>query len=305
MTEQQGTSWQSSGSYTEPLSRQRRGLLVFLLDQSGSMGEEAILQGNKLTLAQVAASVINSLLAVVVNNAKVDPLTGRRKNNCDIGVFGYGDKVKPLLNETLLSIPDLADKPIGHHHVRGRVYDQLKGQEVEHSEEQPYWLEPKSDSNWTEMAMAISTAQQIVHRWLTEDTRRKMSFPPIVINITDGRHNSTRGGDPVKEAEKLKQLRTNDGAVLLFNCHITKAVDSQKLKFPYGEGQIQSMNLSQGDTLGATQLFRMSSIVPQTMVIRAQQVFGRTVRSDSRGFLYNATGEDLVNFLSWGTRQGA
>jgi hypothetical protein len=301
--EQSRENQPSDGSYSENFTRLKRGLLVFLLDQSGSMIEHIILQGYELTLAQMASSILNSILVTVIDNAALDTSTGRRKNYCDIIIFGYGDNVKPLLNlaGVPVPLPDLAENTRGKQSVRKTKYDSIKGNYVTVDEEQPYWIEPLANSSWTEMALAVSRAHQVVQDWLRADPRRRASFPPIVINITDGRHNGkTKGDDPVQEARKLRQLRTDDGAVLLFNCHITKS-NTQALSFPSSSTQIKSLNLLQQEQEGAQQLFDMSSEVPATMAKRAQQLSGTTLSPGARGFIYNASGEDLIRFLSWGT----
>jgi hypothetical protein len=293
----------SGGSYTENFTRQKRGLFVFLLDQSGSMQELTTMQEYKLSLTQMASSILNSILVTIIEKAALDTSMGRRKNYCDIIVFGYGDSVTSLLNPTGVPVPlpDLAEHPRGKQTVRKPKYDRLKGTYVTVDEEQPYWIVPAEKNNqMTEMAWAISTARQSVQGWLNDDPRRRASFPPIVINITDGRNNSARGGDPVLEAMKLRQLGTDDGAVLLFNCHITKS-SKQSLSFPHDIAQIKSLNLSHEEHVGAEQLFQMSSEIPATMAKQAQVVSGASISSGARGFIYNASGEDLVNFLSWGT----
>jgi hypothetical protein len=302
---QKEQSWEnhpSVGAYSENFTRQKRGLLVFLLDQSGSMSEYVTMQGYKLTLSQMASSILNTLLVAVIDNAAFDTSTGRRKNYCDIIVFGYGDSVMPLLNEAgnPVPLPDLAEKYRGMQPVRKSIYDPIKGNYVTVDEEQPYWIEPVGNSHWTEMASAISKAHQVVQDWLNADTRRMASFPPIVINITDGRHYGTKGGNPVQEAMKLQQLRTDDGATLLFNCHITKT-SKQTLSFPHDSAQIRNLHLSQDEQIGAEQLFQMSSEIPATMAKRAEQVTGTPLIPGARGFIYNASGEDMIRFLSWGT----
>jgi len=47
----------------------------------------------------------------------------------------------------------------------------------------------------------------------------------------------------------------------------------------------------------------MSSVVPATMVTRADQVFRSKLTPGARGFMYNASAQDLIDFLTWGTRQ--
>jgi hypothetical protein len=302
--EQAGGNQDAGGLYAENFTRQKRGLLVFLLDQSGSMNEPVTMQGYKLTLAQMASSTINSLLVSVIDNAPLDTSTGRRKNYCDIIIFGYGDNVVPLLNQAGVPVPlpDLAENTRGKQMVRRGKYDPIKGNVVTVDEEQPYWIVPAANSQWTEMASAIRRAQQVVQEWLATDPRKRFSFPPIIINITDGRHNGTKGDNPIQEAMKLRQLRTDDGAVLLFNCHITRSI-TQTLSFPSDIAQIGT--LPKGEQAGAEQLFHMSSEVPASMAKHAPQVSGKPLLPGARGFMYNASGDDLIRFLSWGTRIGA
>src|SRR5690348_6346974 len=84
------------GSYNTPFSRTRRGLFVFLLNQSASMGEKV--EGKNYTIAELATAIINSLIYSIIDDASLDPLTYKRKDYCDIAVFGYGDQIIPLLN---------------------------------------------------------------------------------------------------------------------------------------------------------------------------------------------------------------
>ena len=299
--EQSAVNQQLEGSYSENFTRQKRGLLVFLLDQSGSMNESVTTQGYKLSLAQMATSIINTLLVSVIDKAKLDTSTGRRKDYCDIIIFGYGDNVIPLLNPSGVPVPlpDLAENERGKHPVRVTKYDEVKGNYQTLDIEQPYWIEPHANSQWTEMASAISKAHQVVREWLNADQRRQASFPPIVFNITDGRHNGRSGGNPVQEAMNLRQLGTDDGKVLLFNSHITKSL-AQMLSFPNNISLLGS--LPKEERIGAEQLFQMSSEVPASMVAQAQHISRKPLLPGARGFMYNASGEDLINFLSWGTR---
>lgn len=290
----------SRGTYKQPWSRQRRGLLVFLLDQSGSMNEKV--KGQSYTNGHLATSILNQLIVTVINNAPTDAQTGRRKNYCDLIIFGYGDTVTPLLNKagTVVSVPDLAEHPKDWHQVLVEQYDSRKGKMIQVEEEQAFWIEYFANSSRTETAEAIINTYQVIQKWLEEDTRRRQSFPPVVINITDGMHNGK--GNPIEEARKLRELRTNDGQVLFFNCHLT-STNTSRLIFPSNKGQILSLGLSSQDQAGAQQLFDMSSIVPASMIKRAREVFSIALAPSSRGFMYNADGQDLVNFLTWGTRQ--
>ena len=54
--------------------------------------------------------------------------------------------------------------------------------------------------------------------------------------------------------------------------------------------------------LGIEQLFQMSSFVPVPLLKQAEQAFGTILLPGVRALVYNANGQDLANFLSWGTR---
>lgn len=115
------------------------------------------------------------------------------------------------------------------------------------------------------------------------------SFPPIIINITDG---EPTDGDPLPIAEKIKQLSTNDGQVLVFNVHITT---SSSHEFVYIDSEIALPNDN------AKRLFKMSSLLTPDMQNLAA-LAGFKVNADSRGYSYNANITSLISFLDIGTR---
>jgi len=178
-------------------------------------------------------------------------------------------------------------------------YDRVQGKKVQVQEMQPYWINYSADSTKTEMAKALQRAYRVVQDWLQADLRRRQSFPPIVINITDGAHNGE--GDPIEAAKSIRQLYTDDGHVLLFSCHLTSNSTSH-LVFPR-DAQVISRNVSNADEREwAVNLFEMSSEIPATMAKRARESFNAGLPDGARGFIYNANPADLIDFLSWGTR---
>lgn len=281
----------SYGAYQQAWTRQRRGLLVLLLDQSGSMGARVQVAGHAYRKSEAAASALNSVISSVIVNAPYDPQTGRRKDYCDILVLGYGDHVSSLLNSSFspVSVADLAANP------RGQQVVQVEGR----TERRPYWIDPYAYSQKTETAQALLRANESITTWLRTDARRRLSFPPIVMNITDGMHNGV--GDPRVEAQRIRHLDTEDGNVLIFNCHIT-TLDVEPLVLPAGRAEIAA-RIQPQDRECAELLFDMSSPIPESMRNQARTVFGFNLAAGSRGFVYNADAKDLMNFLNWGTRQ--
>jgi hypothetical protein len=193
-----------------------------------------------------------------------------------------------------VSVSDLAENPRGVHQVVREEVDRLTGQVQQISVSQPYWIDPFANSRQTEMAWALSRAREAAQHWIAADPRRLQSFPPIVINITDGDHNGQ--GDPIAEANELRRFGTEQGQILLFNCHLTSTA-THSLTFPSDIHQVQPIGP------GAEQLYHMASFVPTSMIARAGGTFNVEVPKGARGFIYNADPQDLVNFLNWGTRQ--
>ena len=132
-------------------------------------------------------------------------------------------------------------------------------------------------------------AFQLAHKWLKEWTEQhEASYPPIVINITDGAADE----DPSDQAQVLASISTRDGNVLLFNCHISDRKESPIL-FPHDEACLP-------DSF-ATSLFRMSSLLPDG-IRSAAEADGFPLNNSPRGFAFNADFVELIKFLDIGTR---
>lgn len=136
------------------------------------------------------------------------------------------------------------------------------------------------------MCAAFKEAHIALQNWVSQHPN---SYPPTVINITDG---ESTDGDPTSDAERLKQLQTNDGAVLLYNIHLSSK-QAEPVSFPSSEAGLADSY--------AKQLFNMSSIFPPS-VLSAAKSQGFAVNSNSRAFIFNADPVKLVQFLDIGTR---
>ena len=287
-------------TYRKYWERKYRGLLVFLLDQSGSMLLEVEADGRTYTNTAMATTALNDLIYKISEIITADPDTGELKDYCDIMVLGYGDQVTPLLDNgipTPISISKLVHKAVGNIEVEEWHHNQRV------VEKHPYWVMPSTKgSKHTEMALALQRAYHVVRNWLNEDQRRYQSFPPIVVNITDAAFNDT-AGSPVTEAERVRELATFDGHVLLFNCHLTSHGLQQRIVFPQKEETIRSLITDPDEREWASQLFKMSSINPGTIIRRARNLYHVALEEQARGFIYNASPGDLMNFLRWGTQQ--
>jgi len=277
-------------SYVAEISRDRPGCILFLLDQSQSMSEP-FAGDTKTSKAVALADAINKLLMSLVLRCTQNVNEGPR-NYFEIGVMGYGDSWESgpgpclggaLKGRNLVSVKDLADNYL-RVEERTRMVSDGAGGLVETRVKFPVWFDPVAKDG-TPMLEAVELAHDILRPWIAEHRR---SYPPIVINITDGEPND----DPVDAARSLMALEADDGNVLLYNLHLSELAASPLL-FP-------AVSSGLPDDF-ARMLFQMSSPVPPK-IQKELGLEGYSVESGARGFVFNSDAVALIQFLDIGTR---
>jgi hypothetical protein len=270
--------------YSAEISRKNPAYIIFLVDQSGSM--EGAQGGNPgKSKAQSVADAINRILQVIVERcSKGDAVY----NYFAISVIGYGQDAAPALGGALSGAPlawigDLDEKP-ARIETRERRFPDGAGGIIQLPVRFPIWFDPVAQGP-TPMCTALNLASQLVSDWIE---RQPNSFPPIVMNLTDG---ESTDGDPTAAARRLMSQATTDGNVLLFNLHLS-SVDGLAQLFPKSEAGLVDKY--------ARMLFSMSSLLPGSMVEHAQRM-ELPVVSGSRGFVFNADIVSIVQFLQIGT----
>jgi hypothetical protein len=168
---------------------------------------------------------------------------------------------------------------------RKRLVEDGAGGLVEQKYKFPVWFEPEAHGK-TPMLKALDLARATVQGFLF---RHQDCFPPIVMHLTDGKPSD---GDPRAVANELRDLRSSDGNVLLFNAHLSSRTDPPFI-FPEDEKILP-------DTY-ARILFRMSSELPDRLR-EAAEADGFPVGERSRGFVFNADLVAVIRFLDLGTR---
>jgi hypothetical protein len=277
--------------YTQEISRERKACFLFLLDQSFSMEEP--LGNSSRRKCDELVTAINAWLQNMAIRATGDVGI---KDWMDIGVIGYRTDQEsqpiiesalqaPLASKTLVSITDIGNNPLRMDSVTQQLPDEDTGEMIEMATEMPVWVDPKAEGG-TPMCHALHHTYEIVEKWIND---HRQSFPPIVINITDG---ESQDGDPVPYAEAIQSLSTDDGNVLLFNCHLSLTA-ADTFMFP-ASGEVLP------DAL-ARVLFKMSSPLPESICQRAIAE-GYDLQTGARGMSYNANMVELIKFLDMGTR---
>ena len=288
-------------TYTAEVSRTNPACFLFLVIQC--MGMNAGMPGQKgQTKEDVAADAVNRI---------VDTLCQRCSSGMDIrdylhiGIMGFTTRGKlqragePQINNYLpgttaewpfLPISQVAE--VAEIQERKVRENSAVGEIVEVTRRMPFWLRRSDKSkNWDPMCAMLRFVRQPLVDWIG---RFPDSYPPIVIVICDG---WSTDGNPLDDAQRIKNLQTSDGNALLFTVHLSngKAAPTQ---FPSREDGLQSLGEGADD---AKMMFRMTSILPWSSR-KAASDLGLTVDELARGFVMNADAVALAQFLDIGTR---
>lgn len=251
-------------------------LLVYLIDQSGSMGDKF---GNATHSKAVEVSnAINDIIYEV--GLRCIGSGGEVKNRFEIAILGYGKTENAahsgwegqLTGKWVVSIKNIFEFPLGLNN------------------DKPIWVKPYAESN-TPMTKAFENAKRICSDWI-DWGNHKDCHPPIIINITDGE--ATDAGNNFialkNQVELINTLRTNYGNVRILNIHISTR-SGDKLLFP---------NKIETDNKFENLLFEISSHLDGNMIRIAQQK-GYDIDQNAKGYVFNGNASDLMNFLNIGT----
>ena len=254
-------------------------LIIYLLDQSGSMADKF---GNASHSKSVElANAINDVIYEV--GLRCIGSGGELKNRFELAIIGYGkdsDKVQSgwegqLTNKWVVSIKNIFDYPLGQ------------------DNDKPIWIRPYAIGS-TPMTKAFENARRLCNDWISWGNHKEC-HPPIIINITDGE--ATDSGNNFNslknEAEQLKRIATNYGAVNILNIHISSR-SGDRVLFPN--------DISNVNDKFAKLLFDMSTPLNENMIRLAQQK-GYNIQDNGKGYVFNGNATDLINFLNIGTPQ--
>ena len=270
--------------YSAQITRANPTCVILLIDQSGSMSDPFSGDSARKKSDFVAEVVNHTLHDLVIRCTKTEEV----RNYYYVSVIGYGRTVGscfsgPLAARSLVSIAEVADYPLQVKSSYKRVSDGAGGW-VEIPVRYPVWIHPAADGK-TPMCEALGRVKEILMQWLTEHPH---GFPPTVLHLTDG---ESSDGDPNDIGQQIMSLGTNDGRVLLFNCHISTRRKS-KIEYPTDE-----RSLPDGF---ARSLFEISSPLPSNFLAAAAQL-GVAAMNGSRGFVFNGDPSSIVQFYEIGT----
>ena len=281
-------------TYVAPITRVNPTCAMIVIDQSGSMGDAWGYAGGESdgaqaeTKSEVLATITNNYLSGIVLKCTMGEEV---RDYLHVGVIGYGERVGaalsgPLAGQDLVPLSMVADNPT-------RIEDRTKtipdgaGGLVEQQVRFPVWFDPKA-SNGTPMTQAMSEAYRILSNWL-QDPDHADCFPPALIHITDG---ESTDGDPTGVMNDIKDLRSSDGSVILFNVHLSSTQGERRIEYPSSGSELPDEY--------AKMLFETSSLLAPHMIDTAKD-FGYSLVDDSKAYVYQADQVRVIQALDIGT----
>lgn len=279
--------------YTQEITGKHRTAFVIAVDQSLSMTETGIRgYGRTVSKAEAVARAVNELVSELENRAVRGDTV---RNYFDVAVIGYGNGgVEPLLDPCRWMVPvselRLHEPPRCCYTVERRLRD---GKTVVGEEAADGWISPRAEG-CTPMFEAFWTIRNILREWCAEPCHAE-SFPPVVINITDGEASDCDPDELRAAACEIRRLGTRDGNVLMMNIHITVREDACALLFPTrGEA-------AAGDRY-ACLLAECSSTMPSVFNGLVAASRGDDVAPPYLAMGYNTSPKDLFALLNIGSR---
>lgn len=283
---------QSKIPYTAQITRATPTAFIFLLDHSWSMSCTTTLMGEKMTMSEAVARIVNRQInELVLRCIKSNEV----RHYFDIAVIGYGEKSYSawkgnLEGRDFVSPEELRDNP----YKRITVKEEKKTRKgiVVKEVEKVQWIVANNNGNSTHFHTAFDHAKRLLDKWM-ENHHDKDCYPPTVIHITDGEYNGASKDVVQQKANELKSMFTNDGNVLLFNIHITPDGQSAQT-FPKSKDEL-------GDNSYAKDLFDLSSLLP----LRYNEEICKIKSTDSStrhsAMAVNADMSTLIKLMDIGT----
>ncbi len=283
--------------YDKKVTRQTPLLITILIDQSSSMSDLLFTgEGKNFSIAKIAKYICDKCLYELFRTCNAG---NEVRPYVDLAIIGYGSSIRSAmpkigLEELPFSVTKLPDLWI-------KKNDQ-ESTDAEFNPPKYEWVEETSNGT-TSMLAALKKTKDIVEKWIP--THRD-SFPPIVLNITDGipsddevllqRYEGSSLGDLstldiVSISKQIQKLSTNNGNVLVCNAHVSNQQLTQ-ISYPISTNEI--------DNPFAELMFEMSSTIPNELVSLGVEM-GLKLSNGSRFFIFNAEANSLLNFISFGT----
>lgn len=278
--------------YTKPWSSGNPGCLILLVDQSQSMEDPfgAAANGTVRRCDEVA-NAINTMLDDYLRACAAGAAF---KERAEFAIIGYGGRevnsilAGPLQGRSFVGVAELAEHP-ARKEVRTIKGIDIDGNPYETKSSSRIWIEPRATGR-TPMCAAVRLATSLARAWAAA---HQSSYPPVVVNITDGKVTDSTPQALADDVQELKAVGTTDGLALLFNCHISGNTGTP-VEFAQSERDVPALQ-------EARDLFWLSSPVPETARKAFFQSTGKHLADGTRAYIFNGDAASVRKMLTFGT----
>ncbi len=279
--------------YYQPVTRKQPTACIIALDCSASMQSVVDFGCIRAPKSAAVSMVANTLIyELVLRATRHDEV----RHYYDIAVLGYnGSSIEPLLGDELRLIPiEEVAAMMPEVEKVDYTYKNDEGEDVKTSFKYRPWVESYA-VGLTPMNELLDLATQMLEEWCRQP-KNANSFPPMVINITDGE--STDGFDRklLDSAMRLREVSTSDGNVLLVNILIRNMPQSDEVIFPTRD-EVPS-------DVYARMMADMSSVLPKyydRKVRSIRKLKDKNVEQPFLAMAYNIVPHSLFDIIDIGT----
>ena len=278
--------------------------LIFLVDESGSMGSGTENNSHGSKGEQVVSAITDTLMALYSNQLRGNEGV---KDYFYVSVLGYYGSTKGPIVEDLVVFDEDVEEAIKTAEIRTLTTIAEWGVEDN-------FIKFKAGGT-TPMKEAFEKARDLIQFWhknadeivkqenpeLTTST--DTYHPPIILSISDGRYDDTESGEtldksksPAKVIEEIQNTaypKFYDKPVIM-NIHISDKKDAEQVIFPDAIEDKKDEYLQE--------MFNLSSYLTDNMVaVGINQGFYPNISKNSKAFIYNAPLSELQKILLLGT----
>lgn len=278
--------------YTAQISRQTPTAFIFLVDHSVSMKRLTDWQGEKITLSEAVARIVNNQInELVLRCIKADNV----RHYYDIAIIGYGHEVSSgwkgdLAGRWFVNPQELLDNP--YKTITVREEKRTRRGPVIKEVQKVQWVEADHSGRWTYLHNGLDKVKELLADWL-EAHKGLICYPPTIINITDGDYNGATEDVVTYKANELKSMSTDDGNVIFFNIHVTPTNNNSTL-FPSDVTEVSTSSL-------AKRLFSLSSLLPMRYNKEIESIKQTNYKLRYRAMGVNIDMATLVKIMDIGT----
>lgn len=279
--------------YQRSITRITRSAIIIAIDSSLSMQDWTIFHNTRMRKMDAAALISNFAIDELVMRST---RAGNIRDYYDIAVIGYsGDGIEHIVgNEEggmvhINSLHGNMPQPVCYNLIHEEEDGSLCTIPITLNE----WVTPKAYGT-APMYEALVHIKDLVTKWC-EDNMNKASFPPIVINISDGCCGDAEEDEILDIASSIESIGTKDGSTLLVNVYLAnEADDTTNALFP---------NVSElfSHDQDCQMLYNMSSTLPVELEHLVDEIVGCRGSGPYKCFARNASICEILTLTDIGT----